>query len=95
MIPDRYLPSMLRLFELTVQANVSFRIATCIPTSLRLFQSYLNAIVNAHYCPNTSNWLWYRYCNAAVPILLLLEISFCMLFSINTIRQDYQSNHFC
>ncbi|VDO74246.1 unnamed protein product, partial [Onchocerca flexuosa] len=91
MIPDWYLPSILRLFELTVQANVSFRIATCIPTSLRLFQSYLNTIVNAHFCPDTKEWLWYRWCNAAVPILLLLEITFCTLFSINTIRQDYQT----
>ncbi|CAG9531211.1 unnamed protein product [Cercopithifilaria johnstoni] len=90
MIPISYLPSMLRLFELTVQANVSFRIATCIPTSLRLFQSYLNAIANAHFCPNTKEWLWYRWCNGATPILLLLEITFCTLFSINTIRQDYQ-----
>uniref|UniRef100_A0A0R3RN77 G_PROTEIN_RECEP_F1_2 domain-containing protein n=1 Tax=Elaeophora elaphi TaxID=1147741 RepID=A0A0R3RN77_9BILA len=57
MIPDWYLPSMLRLLELTVQANVSFRIAICIPTSLRLFQSYLNAVVNAHFCPDTKEWL--------------------------------------
>ncbi|KAL4001797.1 putative integral membrane protein [Acanthocheilonema viteae] len=90
MIPDWYLPSMLRLFELTVQANVSFRIATCLPTSLRLFQSYLNAIINAHFCPETKEWLWYRWCNAIVPVLLLFEISCCTLFSINTIRQDYQ-----
>ncbi|VBB34714.1 unnamed protein product, partial [Acanthocheilonema viteae] len=69
MIPDWYLPSMLRLFELTVQANVSFRIATCLPTSLRLFQSYLNAIINAHFCPETKEWLWYRWCNAIVPMI--------------------------
>lgn len=82
---------MLRLLELTVQANVSFRIATCIPTSIRLFQSYLNTVINAQCCPSTKEWLWYRRCNGAVPILLLLEVSFCTLFSINTIRQDYQS----
>ncbi|KAM3724806.1 Uncharacterized protein ACO02O_07922 [Dirofilaria immitis] len=91
MIPDWYLPSILRLIELTVQANVSFRIATCIPTSLRLFQSYLNTTVNARFCPDTKEWLWYRWCNSIVPILLLFEISFCTLFSINTIRQDYQT----
>uniref|UniRef100_A0A1I8EG14 CWH43-like N-terminal domain-containing protein n=1 Tax=Wuchereria bancrofti TaxID=6293 RepID=A0A1I8EG14_WUCBA len=90
MIPDWYLPSVLRLLELTVQANVSFRIAVCIPTSLRLFQSYLNAIINERFCPHTKEWLWYRWCNNAVPILLLFEISFCTIFAINTIRQDYQ-----
>ncbi|VDM13120.1 unnamed protein product [Wuchereria bancrofti] len=95
MIPDWYLPSVLRLLELTVQANVSFRIAVCIPTSLRLFQSYLNAIINERFCPHTKEWLWYRWCNNAVPILLLFEISFCTIFAINTIRQDYQIKLLC
>ncbi|EFO15947.2 hypothetical protein LOAG_12563 [Loa loa] len=75
MIPNWYLPSILRLLELTVQANVSFRIATCIPTSLRLFQSYLNALVNANICPYIKKWFWYRWCNIAVPILLFLKFS--------------------
>ncbi|VDM93022.1 unnamed protein product [Litomosoides sigmodontis] len=92
-VPDRYLPSVLRLLELTVHANVSFRIAICIPTSLRLFQSYLNATVNGYFCPNNSEWLWYRWCNNVVPILLLFEIFFSTVFSINTIRQDCQILH--
>ncbi|VDK28482.1 unnamed protein product [Gongylonema pulchrum] len=82
-----HLPSALRLLELTVQANVLFRVATCVPNALRLFQSYVLSTVNAHF---SEQWLWYRRCNAAAPVFLLLELSFCTVFSINTVRQDYQ-----
>ncbi|VDN03563.1 unnamed protein product, partial [Thelazia callipaeda] len=89
-VPEKYLPSILRILELTVQANVLFRVATCIPNSLRIFQSYLNSVMNSYFCPDIKEWRWYRICNTITPILLLFEVSACTVFSINTIRQDYQ-----
>lgn len=87
-IPKNYLPSLLRMLELTVQANILIRISTCVPNALRLLQSYLVAVMN-DYIQTSKNFV-YCFCNGITPILLFTEIIACTIFSINTIRLDYQ-----
>lgn len=86
-IPKHWLPSVLRIFELSVQGNVLFRIITIIPIALRLFHSYITQARNSleKRCNNPIYWL----CNIVAPYFLFVELISCALFSIITIRHDF------
>uniref|UniRef100_A0A0M3I143 CWH43-like N-terminal domain-containing protein n=1 Tax=Ascaris lumbricoides TaxID=6252 RepID=A0A0M3I143_ASCLU len=90
-IPKHWLPSVLRIFELSVQGNVLFRIITIIPIALRLFHSYITQARNSleKRCNNPIYWL----CNIVAPYFLFVELISCALFSIITIRHDFPEFH--
>ncbi|KHN89144.1 Uncharacterized protein C14B9.3 [Toxocara canis] len=90
-IPEHWLPSVLRIFELSVQGNVLFRIAAIVPIAIRLFHSYITKATNT--LEKANNNPIYRLCNTAAPYLLLAELSSCALFSIITIRFDFPEFH--
>ena len=85
-ITDNYLPSFLRLFELTVEGNTLFRVATCVPIAVRLFHALCRRAMNMFVQQNSAVNRFYINVNFGFAVVEMIS---CALISIMTIRFDF------